>query len=45
MNELIAGTIVDTIFFIFTLLFVSGVAVYFYETFTVTAKEAFPVGR
>lgn len=45
MDELIAGTIVYVIFYIINILFVSSVAVYFYETFTVTAKEAFPVGK
>ena len=45
LSELLAGTIVETFTFVITLLFVSGISVYFYETFTVTAKEAFPIGK
>lgn len=41
VNPFVAATIVDTTFFILTLLFVSAIAVNIYETFTVTAREAF----
>ncbi len=41
LNDIIAGTIVDTIFYIGMLFYVSVISVYFYETFTISAKEIF----
>jgi len=37
-----AASIADLIVYVFWTLYIAGVAVYLYETFTVTAKEAYP---
>ena len=41
-DELILGTISEVIVYIIWITFLSGISVYFYETFTVTAEEAHP---
>lgn len=41
MNAMLASSLVDLVFFIGGLFYVAGIAVYMYETFTVTAKEVF----
>ncbi len=43
-DETIAGTISETIIYILWTAFLSAVAIFLYETFIVTAKEAHPMG-
>ncbi len=40
-NEMIVGTALDIFCYIFTIAYVAAIAVFIYETFTVTAREAF----
>jgi len=42
-KKLIAGTLADIIIYVIWTVFIAGISVYFYETFTVTAEEAHPV--
>jgi hypothetical protein len=41
-NEMVAATIIDFFLYTIWIAFIAGIAVYFYETIVVTAKEAFP---
>ena len=41
-DKLILGTIAEVIIYILWITFIAGIAVYLYETFTVTAEEAHP---
>ncbi len=43
-HEIAAAMIVDVVVYIFWTAFIAGIAVYTYETFVVTAKEAHPMG-
>ena len=42
INDIIAATIADVIIYTLWLMFICGICVYMYETFTVTAEEAHP---
>jgi len=41
-DKLILGTIAEVIIYVLWITFIAGIAVYIYETFTVTAEEAHP---
>jgi len=41
-NPTLVATIAESIVYVIWLVYISGIAVYMYETFTVTAKEAYP---
>lgn len=43
-NEMLAGTIAELVIYFFWIIFISGISVYLYETFTVTAKEIYQGG-
>ena len=43
LGEIAAGTIAESVIYVFWILFISGISVFLYETMIVTAREAHPM--